>query len=67
MGFPFSGRFVEDGTPSVENLYAAFRKRAASDVCRHTDVVPVGDEDAWTHPPFAEIADGQMSAAARST
>ena len=27
----------------------------------HTDVVPVGDEAAWTHPPFgAEIADGWL-------
>jgi len=27
----------------------------------HTDVVPVGDEAAWTHPPFAaEIADGEL-------
>lgn len=27
----------------------------------HTDVVPVGDEAAWTHPPFgAEIVDGVM-------
>ena len=27
----------------------------------HTDVVPAGDEAAWTHPPFAaEIAHGQM-------
>ncbi|CAD0186191.1 Succinyl-diaminopimelate desuccinylase [Ruegeria sp. THAF57] len=27
----------------------------------HTDVVPVGDEDAWTMPPFgAEIKDGVM-------
>ena len=27
----------------------------------HTDVVPVGDEAAWTHPPFAaEIANGEM-------
>ena len=27
----------------------------------HTDVVPVGDEDAWTHPPFAaEIAGGEL-------
>ncbi|QUJ76269.1 succinyl-diaminopimelate desuccinylase [Sulfitobacter albidus] len=27
----------------------------------HTDVVPVGDEAAWTHPPFgAEIVDGIM-------
>jgi succinyl-diaminopimelate desuccinylase len=27
----------------------------------HTDVVPVGNEAAWTHAPFApEIADGEM-------
>ncbi len=27
----------------------------------HTDVVPVGDEAAWTHPPFsAAVANGQM-------
>ncbi|MEL6521549.1 MAG: succinyl-diaminopimelate desuccinylase [Pseudomonadota bacterium] len=27
----------------------------------HTDVVPVGDEAAWSHPPFgAEIADGKL-------
>lgn len=27
----------------------------------HTDVVPVGDEDAWTRPPFgAEVSDGVM-------
>ena len=27
----------------------------------HTDVVPPGDEAAWTHPPFAgEIADGAL-------
>ncbi|MBC9820707.1 M20/M25/M40 family metallo-hydrolase [Terrabacter sp. MAHUQ-38] len=27
----------------------------------HVDVVPVGDESAWTHPPFAaEVADGQV-------
>jgi succinyl-diaminopimelate desuccinylase len=27
----------------------------------HTDVVPVGDEAAWTHPPFgAEVADGWL-------
>ena len=27
----------------------------------HTDVVPPGDEKAWTHPPFAgEIAGGEL-------
>ncbi|MGL5448312.1 MAG: succinyl-diaminopimelate desuccinylase [Rhabdaerophilum sp.] len=52
--------FTEPGTPDVENLYA--RIGAASPVLMfagHTDVVPVGDEAAWTHPPFgAEISDG---------
>jgi succinyl-diaminopimelate desuccinylase len=34
----------------------------------HTDVVPVGDEAAWTHPPFAaEIEMASFSAAAPST
>ncbi len=52
----------ESGTPDIDNLYA----RLGSDgphlmFAGHTDVVPVGDEAAWTHGPFsAEIADGQM-------
>lgn len=54
--------FSEPGTPDVENLYA--RIGTASPVLMfagHTDVVPVGDEAAWTHPPFgAEIADGTL-------
>ncbi|MGV2101412.1 succinyl-diaminopimelate desuccinylase [Rhizobium sp. 21-4511-3d] len=53
---------TEPGTPDVENLYA----RIGNDgphlmFAGHTDVVPVGDEAAWTHPPFAaEIAGGEM-------
>ncbi|WP_296083061.1 succinyl-diaminopimelate desuccinylase [uncultured Agrobacterium sp.] len=53
---------TEDGTPDVENLYA----RLGTDgphlmFAGHTDVVPVGDEAAWSHPPFAaEIAGGEM-------
>lgn len=52
----------EDGTPDIENLYA----RLGSDgphlmFAGHTDVVPVGDEKSWSHPPFgADIADGIM-------
>ena len=52
----------EAGTPDVENLYA----RLGTDgphlmFAGHTDVVPVGDEAAWSHPPFAaEIAGGEM-------
>ncbi|PLP57267.1 succinyl-diaminopimelate desuccinylase [Mesorhizobium loti] len=54
--------FKEDGTPDVENLYA---RRSGNGphlmFAGHTDVVPVGDEAAWTHPPFAaEIANGEM-------
>lgn len=51
---------TDEDTPDVENLYA----RLGTDgphlmFAGHTDVVPVGDEAAWSHPPFgAEIADG---------
>jgi succinyl-diaminopimelate desuccinylase len=46
--------FSEDGTPDIANLYA----RLSGDgkhlmFAGHTDVVPPGDEGAWTHPPFA--------------
>jgi succinyl-diaminopimelate desuccinylase len=50
----------DENTPDIENLYA----RLGGDgphlmFAGHTDVVPTGDEAAWTHPPFAaEIADG---------
>ncbi len=54
--------FTEDNTPDIENLYA----RASGNgphlmFAGHTDVVPVGDEKAWTHPPFAaDIANGEL-------
>jgi succinyl-diaminopimelate desuccinylase len=50
------------GTPDVENLYARLGT-GAPHLCfaGHTDVVPVGDEAAWTHPPFGgEVADGVL-------
>ena len=52
--------FSETGTPDVENLYARIGTEGPN-LCfaGHTDVVPPGDLNAWTHPPFAaEIADG---------
>lgn len=52
----------EAGTPDVENLYARLGTEGPHLMfAGHTDVVPVGDEAAWTHPPFAaEIADGEL-------
>jgi succinyl-diaminopimelate desuccinylase len=54
--------FQEEGTPDVENLYARLSGNGPHLMfAGHTDVVPVGDEAAWTHPPFgAEIANGMM-------
>ncbi|MBX3578305.1 MAG: succinyl-diaminopimelate desuccinylase [Rhizobiaceae bacterium] len=54
--------FSESGTPDVENLYA---RRSGNGphlmFAGHTDVVPPGDESAWTHPPFsAAVANGEM-------
>ena len=49
--------FSEDGTPDVGNLFARFGT-GEPHLCfaGHTDVVPVGDESAWTADPFgAEI------------
>jgi succinyl-diaminopimelate desuccinylase len=54
--------FAEPGTAPVENLYARIGS-AAPHLCfaGHTDVVPPGDEKAWTHPPFgAEIVAGTL-------
>jgi len=54
--------FSEDGTPDVDNLYARLGTSGPV-LCfaGHTDVVPVGDEAAWTYPPFgAEIHDGVL-------
>ena len=51
---------TEAGTPDIENLYARIGAGGPHLMfAGHTDVVPVGDEAAWTHPPFgAEISDG---------
>ena len=63
MGFAVDRpTFSEDGTPDVENLYA---RRSGNGphlmFAGHTDVVPVGDEAAWTLPPFgAEVRGGEM-------
>ncbi len=54
--------FSEADTPDVENLYASRSGNGPHLMfAGHTDVVPVGDADAWTVPPFsAEIRNGEM-------
>lgn len=54
--------FAEAGTPDVENLYARLSGNGPHLMfAGHTDVVPPGDEAAWSHAPFsAEIVDGEM-------
>jgi succinyl-diaminopimelate desuccinylase len=54
--------FAEPGTAPVENLYARLGSDAPHLVfAGHTDVVPAGDESAWTHGAFAgEVKDGHL-------
>jgi len=54
--------FSESGTDDIENLYARIGTAAPHLMfAGHTDVVPVGDEKAWAHPPFSgAVADGQL-------
>lgn len=54
--------FSEPGFPDVENLYARIGEGSPHLVfAGHTDVVPPGDERAWSHQPFAaEIEDGVL-------
>jgi len=55
-------KFSENGNAEVENLYARIGTAASHLMfAGHTDVVPPGEETAWTHAPFAgDIADGQL-------
>src|SRR5512139_2553150 len=52
--------FSEPGTADIDNLYARIGTNAPHIMfAGHTDVVPAGDEAAWTQPPFAgESKDG---------
>ena len=51
---------TDENTPDIENLYARLGDSGPHLMfAGHTDVVPVGDEAAWTHAPFgAEIDNG---------
>jgi succinyl-diaminopimelate desuccinylase len=52
--------FSEPGTADVENLYARIGSAAPHiTFAGHTDVVPSGDESAWSHGAFSgEVKDG---------
>src|ERR1700719_379366 len=52
--------FGEPGTPDIDNLYARIGSSAPHiTFAGHTDVVPPGDESAWSHGAFAgEVRDG---------
>ncbi len=54
--------FREPGTDDVDNLYARIGNSAPNLMfAGHTDVVPPGDERAWSYPPFAgEVANGML-------
>ena len=54
--------FSEDGTADVDNLYAEYGD-GAPHFCfaGHTDVVPPGNDDDWSHAPFTPtITDGKL-------
>src|ERR1700759_790541 len=52
--------FSEPGTADIDNLYARIGSAAPHiTFAGHTDVVPAGEETAWTHGPFSgEVKDG---------
>jgi len=52
--------FSEPGTADIDNLYARIGQRAPHiTFAGHTDVVPAGDETAWTHGAFSgDVKDG---------
>ena len=54
--------FSQPGTAAVDNLYARLGS-SPPNFCfaGHTDVVPVGDAEAWSVDPFgAEVVDGHL-------
>ncbi|MCB9992986.1 MAG: succinyl-diaminopimelate desuccinylase [Hyphomicrobiaceae bacterium] len=54
--------FEGDGSYPVGNLFATGGSGGRHILfCGHTDVVPPGNPDLWTHPPFSgKVADGIM-------
>src|SRR5690606_14716476 len=63
LGFAVTPHSFEgDGSYAVENLFATRGSGGRHLLfCGHTDVVPPGAPDDWSHPPFAaEIVDGAI-------
>jgi succinyl-diaminopimelate desuccinylase len=56
--------FSEPGTPDIDNLFARIGSDTSGPALMfagHTDVVPPGKLEAWTHQPFAaQIKDGRL-------
>ena len=53
--------FSQAGTADVENLFASIGSGSPHFVfAGHTDVVPPGDAESWTHPPFAAEIEGGL-------
>jgi len=54
--------FAEPGTAPVDNLYARIGSARPNLLfAGHTDVVPPGNESAWSHPPFAgEVVENRL-------
>ncbi len=54
--------FAEPGTAPIDNLYARVGDKPPNLLfAGHTDVVPAGNEAAWSHPPFAgEVAGDKL-------
>src|ERR1700744_5581913 len=51
---PHRVSFSEPGTADIDNLYARIGSAAPHiSFAGHTDVVPPGDESAWSHGAFA--------------
>src|SRR5258708_19921708 len=53
--------FSEPGTADIDNLYARIGNEAPHiTFAGHTDVVPAGDEAAWSHGPFSAAVNARF-------
>ena len=60
LGFEVSLHELDAGRPSVV-ARKVFGEGPTLCYCSHIDVVPAGEHDLWSHPPYAaNVVDGQM-------